>query len=106
MAACLAWDRALALEVARAVQLVKGYGYVRRRMAAHFERLLTSVVQAARLEETAGGGFEASRTLAVRYRGLVLEGPDAEARAVALAGEVLARLGAADRTGARAVALL
>ena len=106
VAACLAWDRALALEVARAAQLVKGYGDVRRRMAAHFERLLASVVQAARLEETAGGGFEASRALAARYRGLVLEGPDAEAQAVALAGEVLARLGAADRASARAVALL
>ncbi|OGL00532.1 MAG: hypothetical protein A3I14_13710 [Candidatus Rokubacteria bacterium RIFCSPLOWO2_02_FULL_73_56] len=99
---CARWDRALALEVARAAQLVKGYGDVRRRMAAHFERLLAGVTRAAELEAP-GGSFEAARSLAARYRVLVLQGPDAEPRAVALAEHVLARLAAADRTGALAL---
>ncbi len=97
-----AWDGELALEVARAAQLVKGYGDTRRRMAAHLDRLLASVVRAAELEAAARAGFEASRALAARYRILVLQGPDTEPRAVSLAAEVLARLGAADRRGALA----
>jgi len=39
-----------------------------------------------------GGNFEASRSLAARYRTLALEGPESEARAAALAAETLARL--------------
>jgi hypothetical protein len=39
-----------------------------------------------------GGGFEAPRRLASRYRALVLQGPDSEAEAVALATDALARL--------------
>jgi indolepyruvate ferredoxin oxidoreductase beta subunit len=100
---CLAWDRELALEVARAARLVKGYGDTRRRMAALFDRLLASVLRAAELEAAGGGGFEASRTLAARYRTLVLQGPDAEAGAVSLADRVLDRLTAADRRGALAL---
>src|SRR5213076_103727 len=95
-------DRWLALEVARGAQLMKGYGDVRRRMTAHVERLLESVMRAGECEAANGGGFEASRELATRYRTLVLRGPDAEARAVALADRVLARLTAADRRGALA----
>src|SRR5256886_6328992 len=38
LARCAGWDKALALEVARGAQLVKGYGDVRRRMTAHFDR--------------------------------------------------------------------
>ncbi len=97
-----AWDGELALEVARAAQLVKGYGDTRRRMAAHLDRLLASVMRAAELEAAARAGFEASQALAARYRILVLQGPDTEPRAVSLAAEVLARLGAADRRGALA----
>ena len=102
VARCASWDKALALEIARGAQLVKGYGDVRRRMAAHVDRLLDSVMHAAECEAANGGGFEASRELAARYRTLVLQGPDAEARAVALADRVLARLTAADRRGALA----
>ena len=102
LARCAGWDEALALEVARGAQLVKGYGDVRRRMAAHFDRLLASVLRAAECEAANGGGFEASRELAARYRTLVLQGPDAEARAAALADRVLARLAASDRHGALA----
>jgi indolepyruvate ferredoxin oxidoreductase, beta subunit len=102
VARCADWDKALALEVARGAQLVKGYGDVRRRMTAHVERLLERVMRAAECEAANGGGFAASRELAARYRSLVLQGPDAEARAVALADRVLARLSAADRSGALA----
>jgi indolepyruvate ferredoxin oxidoreductase beta subunit len=102
LARCAGWDRALALEVARGAQLVKGYGDVRRRMRAHLDRLLASVLRAAECEAANGGGVEASRELAARYRALVLQGPDAEARAVALADRVLEHLAAADRPGALA----
>ena len=99
---CAGWDRALALEVARAAQLVKGYGDVRRRMVAHFERLLASATRAAELEAP-GGRFDAARGLATRYRTLVLQGPDAEPGAVALAEQVPLRLAALDRAGALAL---
>jgi indolepyruvate ferredoxin oxidoreductase beta subunit len=88
---CATWDTALACEVARAAQLVKGYGDVRRRLAAHFDRLLESVLRTAEHEAATGGKFEASRSLATRYRTLVLQGPDSEAAAVALAAEAPAR---------------
>jgi indolepyruvate ferredoxin oxidoreductase beta subunit len=87
---CAAWDTALAREVARAAQLVKGYGDVRRRMAAHFDRLLDAVMRTAEREAATGGTFEASRALASRYRALVLQGPESEAAAAALAAETTA----------------
>src|SRR5439155_447955 len=40
---CATWDNALACEVGRAAQLVKGYGDVRRRMVGHFDRPIVSV---------------------------------------------------------------
>jgi indolepyruvate ferredoxin oxidoreductase beta subunit len=88
---CAAWDTTLAREVARAAQLVKGYGDVRRRMASHFDRLLDAVIRTAEREAATGGTFEAARSLAARYRALVLQGPDSEAAAVALATETTAR---------------
>ena len=92
VARCATWDGALATEVARAAQLVKGYGDVRRRMVGHFDRVLETVLRLAEREAVTGGNFEASRSLAARYRTLVLEGPESEARAAALAAETLARL--------------
>jgi len=92
VARCATWDGALAREVARAAQLVKGYGDVRRRMVGHFDRVLETVLRLAEREAATGGNFEASRSLAARYRTLVLEGPESEARAAALAAETLARL--------------
>ena len=92
VARCATWDGALASEVARAAQLVKGYGDVRRRMVGHFDRVLETVLRLAEREAVTGGNFEASRSLAARYRTLVLEGPESEARAAALAAETLARL--------------
>ena len=91
VARCADWDRALACEVARAAQLVKGYGDVRRRLAGHFDRLLEAVMRAAERAAATGGQFEPSRSLAARYRTLVLQGPESEASAAALATEALAR---------------
>jgi indolepyruvate ferredoxin oxidoreductase beta subunit len=91
VARCAKWDGALACEVARAAQLVKGYGDVRRRMAAHFDRLLEVVIRTAEREAATGQTFAASRSLASRYRTLVLQGPDSEAQAAALAAEPSAR---------------
>ena len=88
---CATWDNALACEVGRAAQLVKGYGDVRRRMVGHFDRLLEAVMRAAQHDAATGGKFETSRSLAARYRTLVLQGPESEAAAAALATEGLAR---------------
>ena len=88
---CAALDAELAREVAQAAQLVKGYGDVRRRMVAHFDRLLETVTQMAERHAGNGGGFEEPRRLASRYRALVLKGPDSEAAAAALAADALAR---------------
>ncbi|MBI4012080.1 MAG: indolepyruvate oxidoreductase subunit beta family protein [Candidatus Rokubacteria bacterium] len=97
-----AWDEVLACEVARAAQLVKGYGDVRRRMAALFDGLLAGALRAAEREAAGGGGFAVARALAARYRELVLQGPDGEAQAPRLAEAALARLEAGDRPGALA----
>ena len=91
VARCAKWDGALAREVAGAAQLVKGYGDVRRRMAAHLDHLLDVVIRAAERDAASGQTFEASRSLASRYRTLVLQGPEAEAAAAALTGESSAR---------------
>jgi hypothetical protein len=56
-------------------------------MTGHFDRLLEAVLRTAE-REAAGGTFDASRALASRYRTLVLQGPDSEAAAVALTGDV------------------
>jgi len=88
----VAWDGALACEVARAAQLVKGYGDVRRRMVGHFDRILETVLRLAEREAATGGDFEASRSLAARYRALVLQGPESETKAATLVAETLGRL--------------
>ena len=82
---CVAWDAALAREVAHAGQLVKGYGDVRRRMSGHLDRLLALTLTAAEEASRAGRDFTAAMQLAKDYRLLVLAGPDGEARAAALA---------------------
>ena len=91
VARCATWDNALACEVARAAQLVKGYGDVRRRMTGHFDRLLEAVVRVGERDAANAGKFEASRALAERYRALVLQGPESEAAADALAAGALGR---------------
>ncbi|MBI4593830.1 MAG: indolepyruvate oxidoreductase subunit beta family protein [Candidatus Rokubacteria bacterium] len=89
---CAEWDRELAREVAQAARLVKGYGDVRRRMTALFDHLLPSVLQAASLDALNGGGFAVSTALAATSRRLVLQGPEHEDEARALASDVLAKL--------------
>lgn len=89
---CAERDDALACEVARAAQLVKGYGEVRRRMTRLFDHLLETVLAVASFEAGQGGGFTVATRLADAYRRLVLQGPQGEARAPVLAAEVLARL--------------
>jgi indolepyruvate ferredoxin oxidoreductase beta subunit len=86
--ACAALDPALAVEMARAGQLVKGYGDVRRRMLAVHEQLVAAVLASARLE-AGRGGFEASIALAARLRALVLSGPDGEAQVPRVAATAL-----------------
>jgi indolepyruvate ferredoxin oxidoreductase beta subunit len=98
----LARDDALACEVARLARLVKGYGDVRRRLVALFDAGLALALDAAEAESRSGAGFGVSTALAERFRTLVLEGPDGEARAAALAADAGARVAAGDLAGARA----
>jgi len=91
---CAALDTALAVEMARAAQIVKGYGDVRRRMLALHEQLVQAVLQSAQLEAGRGRGFEVSTALAARLRGLVLAGPDGEAQVPHVAAATLEPLSA------------
>jgi indolepyruvate ferredoxin oxidoreductase beta subunit len=98
-----AWDPALGREVARAAQVVKGYGDVRRRMTALLATLLDAVLPVAEVEAKSGQGWAAAAGLAAAFRRLVLQGPDGEARAEALARDVLAHVvERQDRAGALA----
>jgi indolepyruvate ferredoxin oxidoreductase beta subunit len=94
------WDVALAREVARTGQLIKGYGEVRRRLSGVFDHLLARVMEAAALEARAGQGIAAATRLAAAGRRLVLQGPEQEPRAVALADEVVAHLARDERRAA------
>jgi len=97
---CAARDAALGAEVARAAQLVKGYGDVRRRMLALHEAIVAGVLRAAELESRRSTTFAVSTALAVRLRALVLAGPDGEEKVPALVSAALARLEAGDIAGA------
>ena len=102
---CAAWNRDLAREVASAAQLVKGYGDVRRRMTALFDDLLATAMIAARDEASRGDGFEISTAFAAISRRLILEGPDGEAEARALAVTLRAHLEAHDHASARGLVI-
>ena len=101
VARCAAWDTGLGREVARAAQLVKGYGDVRRRMTALFDELLAAVVAVATVEASRGAGFVLATDLAAAYRRLVLQGPDGEGQAHALAAGVTTKIAAADHVSVR-----
>jgi len=58
-------------------------------MVGHFDRLLETVTRVAERHAANGGGFDTPRLLASRYRSLVLQGPDSEAEAAALAADAL-----------------
>jgi indolepyruvate ferredoxin oxidoreductase beta subunit len=87
--ACAAHDTRLAVEAARAGQLVKGYGDVRRRLLAVHEQLVAAVLRSVEVEAAAGKGFTGSTALAARLRALALEGPDGEAQIPAVVAEAL-----------------
>jgi indolepyruvate ferredoxin oxidoreductase beta subunit len=99
---CAAWDPGLGREMARAAQLVKGYGEVRRRLSGLFDHLTESVLRAAELEGGEADGFGVSTELARAYRQRVLRGPEGEPLARALAADVLARLERHERGAALA----
>jgi len=90
-------DERLACEIASLAQLVKGYGDVRRRLLGVFDLALATSLRAADADRS----FAAA--LASRLRALVLEGPDGESRAEALATAARERLDAGDMAGARAL---
>ena len=70
---------------------------MRRRLVAVVDDLLDHVMRAARLEAVSGQPLEVTTELARRCRDMVLQGPDAEPRATALAREVAERLATSDR---------
>jgi indolepyruvate ferredoxin oxidoreductase beta subunit len=106
VARAVAWDETLACEVARLAQLVKGYGDVRRRLVKLFDTGLALAVRAGEAESRGGigFGFGISTALIERFRTLVLEGPEGEARAAALASDAVTRVAAGDLEGVRALA--
>ncbi len=101
---CARHDASLAREVAEAAQLVKGYGRVRRRLEALFDDLIGQISRAVELEGAASGDFTVARALAREYRMRVLQGPEGEAQAQAMAAHVIQRLEAGHR-GALVVGL-
>jgi indolepyruvate ferredoxin oxidoreductase beta subunit len=102
-ARALAWDEALAREVAQLARLVKGYGDVRRRLVALFDMGLSLALRVGEVEARRRSGFAVATALTERFRMLVLEGPDGETRAAALATEASARAAADDLEGVRAL---
>jgi hypothetical protein len=87
--------------VAQLAQVVKGYGDVRRRLVAVFDVALEAALRVSEAEVRAGADAGLSTALASRLRALVLEGPDGESRAEALATALRAPLEAGDLAGAR-----
>jgi len=75
VARCAGADYGLACEVARAAQLVKGYGDVRRRLVGAFAGLLDSVLAVAVHDPGA------ARALAIESRTLIAQGPEGETAA-------------------------
>ena len=103
VARALAWDEGLASEVAQLARLVKGYGDVRRRLLALFDTGLDLALRAADAEAPRGAGVGVTTALTARFRTLVLEGPDGETRAAALAKQAGAHITAGNVDGLRAL---
>lgn len=101
----LAWDETLAREIARLARLVKGYGDVRRRLASLFDTGLALALQVGETEIRRGRGAAIATALIERFRRDVLDGPDGELRAAALATTASARAAAGDIDGLRALVL-
>lgn len=83
-------DAELAVEITEAAGIVRGYGEVRRRLAAAFVRLLDEIVTPAiARDRAAGGGYAPSRALVAEARRLLLideKGIDAAVARVAARG--------------------
>jgi indolepyruvate ferredoxin oxidoreductase beta subunit len=95
LAAVATWvrrDPTLAGELARAAQLVKGYGEVRRRLTALFDHLVASVSRVAALEVTRGTPPVVARALARVMRTRVLEGSASPSEIMALAEDTVRRV--------------
>jgi indolepyruvate ferredoxin oxidoreductase beta subunit len=97
------WDERLASEVGQLARLVKGYGDVRRRLVALFDTGLALALSAGEAESRSRTGFAVSTALTERFRTLVLEGPEGETRAAALAADATVRLAAGDVHGVQAL---
>ncbi|HEU5189110.1 MAG TPA: indolepyruvate oxidoreductase subunit beta family protein [Methylomirabilota bacterium] len=70
---CAAVDTELAIEVAETAAVVRGYGGVRRRLAAAFGRLLDEIVApAVARDRAAGAGYARSRRIVAEARRLLL----------------------------------
>ena len=91
----------MACEVARLARLVKGYGDVRRRLVGLFDTGLALAMRVGEVEAKRGTGMVVAAPLTERFRTLVLEDPDGETRAAALAADVNARVAEGDLDGAR-----
>jgi len=81
---------------------VKGYGEIRRRMTGAFDDLIQRALQAGSLETLQGGHGSVATELTAAYRRLVLQGPEQEAKAAALAADVISRLEKNEPDAARA----
>jgi indolepyruvate ferredoxin oxidoreductase beta subunit len=99
----LAWDEALACEIAQLARLVKGYGHVRRRLVTLFDTALDLSLRAGETEARRNAGLGITTALIERFRTLVLEGPDGESRAAALAAEANAHITAGNLDAVRAL---
>ena len=99
----LAWDEALACEVAQLARLVKGYGDVRRRLVALFDTGLALAMRVGDAEARRGADVGVAAAVTERFRALALEGPDGETHAAELATAAGARASAGDVEGVRAL---
>ena len=99
----LGWDEALACEVARLARLVKGYGDVRRRLVGLFDTGVAVAMRVGEVEAQRGNDAPLATAFAERFRTLVLEGPEGEARAAALATAAGAYAAGGDLGGVRAL---
>ena len=84
--AAAALDMDLAVEIVEAAGIVRGYGEVRRRLAAAFVRLLDEIAAPAiARDRAAGGDYARSRALVAEARRLLLTDENGIEAAVALA---------------------
>src|SRR5262245_43741664 len=101
----LAWDEALAREVAQLARLVKGYGDVRRRLTSLFDTALALALPVGETGARQGSGAPVATALLGRFRIDVLDGPDGELRAAALAPAANERAVAGDVDGVRTLVM-